>query len=84
MALVIQTHCISKRFNLAQNPPLAPETVYDKGMKKEIAVPVLFQVQACLGDRSFSYSFDDRFELSEWLQWEGGDFDRVLVNGAAA
>ena len=32
---MIQTHCISKRFNLAQNPPLAPETVYDKGMKNE-------------------------------------------------
>ena len=53
-------------------------------MKNEIAMPALFQVQAYLGDRSFSYSFDDRFELSEWLQWEGGDFDRVLVNGAAA
>lgn len=33
---MIQTHCISKRFNLAQNPPLAPETVYDKSMKNEI------------------------------------------------
>lgn len=34
---MIQTHCISKRFNLAQNPPLAPKTVYDKGMKNELA-----------------------------------------------
>jgi hypothetical protein len=41
----------------------------------------MFQVQAFLSDRVFSYQFDDRFELSEWLQWEGGDFDRVLVNG---
>ena len=34
---MIQTHCISKRFNLAQNPPFGPQPVYDKGMKNEIA-----------------------------------------------
>ena len=34
---MIQTHCISKRFNLAQNPPFGLQPVYDKGMKNEIA-----------------------------------------------
>ena len=38
---MIQTHCISKRFNLAQNPPLAPKTVYDKGMKNETSMFLL-------------------------------------------
>ena len=31
---MIQTHCISKRFNLAQNPPNRPKTRYDKYMTK--------------------------------------------------
>ena len=35
MALVIQTHCISVCNDSAQNPPLALETVYTKGMKNE-------------------------------------------------
>ena len=45
---VIQTHCISKHFNLAQHPPLAPKTVYDKGMKNEISVPVYETLEALL------------------------------------
>ena len=44
-------------------------------------------VVAYLGGQCFTYTFegvdetDARFGLTEWLQWEGGDFDRVLVDG---
>jgi hypothetical protein len=34
---MIQTHCISVCNDLAQKHPLAPKTVYDKGMKNETA-----------------------------------------------
>ena len=45
---MIQTHFISKHFNLAQNPPFGPQPVYDKGMKNEIAVPVYSSLEALL------------------------------------
>ena len=41
----------------------------------------MFQVQAFVADRTYIYTFDDQFELTDWLQWEGGDFDRILVDG---
>ena len=42
----------------------------------------MLSVKAYISDRCYTYTFDNDFELTEWMDFEGGDYDRIVLEDA--